>query len=439
MSRSQVLIIGGGPAGSSAAYFLAKQGIKVTLLDKDRWPRDKVCGGGLTTNCLPVLEKMDVIEQVEQKADFKYDGYIIHSAEGEQIKAPVRRRAENGPSKQIPYCYVIKRDSFDEILLNKAKKAGANVQTGVEAKRVEEGEPSKVITKDGRAFEADILIVADGSGGPITRHFTKDLHKGSAIAVRGYYSGVKDVGSVIEFFLDDELGFGYGWLFPLGDGRINTGIGLDAAFLKRRKKNVRQVFEEMLEKPQLKERMADAKLEGKLEAFPLRMGFDKGAFRHNRVLFVGDSAKLIYPLSGEGIAYALQSGEIAANTITEVYQTELPDYKKLARYEIECRESFSDFKYATRLQMLMSRPKVQRFFYKNSLYDYDLSQRAIGILEHSSDVSTFFNLRTILKSFVIATKRKLSPNGNQGRGKRVEGSETSENNKAQNEKLEGRT
>ncbi len=411
MSKSQVLIIGGGPAGSSAAYFLAKQGIKVTLLDKDTWPRDKICGGALTANCLPVLEKMDVIEQVEQKADFKYNGYIIHSSEGEQIKASVRCRAENGLSKQIPYCYVIKRDSFDEILLNKAKKVGANVMTGVEAKEVEEGEPSKVTTKDGRTFEADILIVADGSGGPITRHFTKDIHKGSAMAVRGYYSGVKDVGEVIEFFLDDGIGYGYGWLFPLGDGKINIGVGLDVAFLKRRKKNVRQVFKEMLEKPQIKDRMAEAKLEGKLEAFPLRMGFDKDAFRHNRILFAGDSAKLIYPLSGEGIAAALQSGEMAASTIAKVYQSSAPDYKRLARYEIECRESFSDFKFATWLQKMMSRPRIQRFFYKNSVYDEKLGQRAISVLEHSSDVRTFFNLRTIAKSFVIAIKRKLRSNG----------------------------
>ncbi len=433
MSKSQVLIIGGGPAGSSAAYFLAKQGINVTLLDKDKWPRDKVCGGALTTNCLPVLEKMDVIEAIEKDADFKFNGYTIHTPEGGQIKAPVRRRT-NGSSKRVPYCYVIKRDRFDEILLDKARETGANVLTGVKATRVEQGERIKVTTKDGKIFEADILIVADGSGGLITRHFVDDIHAGSAIAVRGYYSGVKDVGEILEFFMDSELGFGYGWLFPLGNGRISIGAGLDAAFLKRRKKNVRWVFKEMLEKPQLKERMADAKLEGKLESFPLRMGFDKTAFRKERILFAGDSAKLVYPLSGEGISSALQSGEMAADTIAGVYASTSPDYKKLVQYEIKCREAFSDFKYATRLQKIMARPRVQRFFYKNSLYDKSLSLRATGILEHSADVSTFFNFRTIAESFVIALKRTLNWKSKAGQEQRAEGSENNKELKNQNQK-----
>lgn len=408
MHKSKVLVVGAGPAGSTAAYFLAKNGIDVAVLDKDKWPRDKVCGGGLTTNCLPVLEKMGLLEQVDKKADFKFSGYVIHSPDGEKITAPVRQRDNNGANKVVPYCYVIRRDYFDQLLLDKAKEAGACVYTEVEATGVDVNSQITIATKNNDKYEAEILVVADGSGGPITRLFHSDIHKGSAIAVRGYYSGVKGLSDVLEFFLDDGLGFGYGWLFPLGENRANVGVGLETTFLKKRKKNIRQVFEEMLEKPELKERMAGAKLEGKLEAFPLRMGFNKRAFRQERVLFAGDSAKLIYPLSGEGIAYALKSGELAANTIADALNQEPADYARLAQYEIECSVIFNDFKYAARLQKLMGRPKIQKFFFNSSAFDKRLGERAISILEHSSDVKSFFNTRTIVKSFAIAIRRRLS-------------------------------
>lgn len=411
MQKNQVLIIGGGPAGSTAAYFLAKKGIDVTLIDKDKWPRDKVCGGGLTTNCLPILKKMGVLEAVDRRADFKFSGYVIFAPDGEQIKAPVRQRNGDGTSTKVPYCYVIRRHYFDQIMLDKAEEAGAKIFTETEAGEVSLVDKFLVKEKNGKSFEADILIVADGSGGPITRQFHKNIHKGSAIAIRGYYSGVRNMTDILEFFLDSELGFGYGWLFPMGNGRANVGAGLDAAYLKKRGKNIRQVFEEMLEKPHVKAKLAEATLEGKLEAFPLRMGFDKTAFRHDRVLFVGDSAKLIYPLSGEGIAYALQSAEIAAGVIAGVLSKEKADFNELSRYEIKCQSVFNDFKYATRLQKLMSKPRVQKFFFKNSAYNVRLGQRAIGILEHSSDVKTFFNARTIVKSFWIALKRRANLKG----------------------------
>lgn len=399
-------MIGGGPAGSTAAYFIAKQGIDVTLIDKDKWGRDKICGGGLTTNCLPVLDKMGLTAEIDKRADFKFDGYIIHSPTGEMVEAPVRQR-DGRSSKEIPHCYVIKRSVFDQLLLIKAQEAGARVLTEVEAEKVELADTIKVIIKAGEKFECDILVVGDGSGSSITRQFVRDVHRGSAIAIKGIFNGVKGLGKKLEFFLDDDVGFGYGWFFPMGEERASVGIGLDIAYLKKRKINIRQLFSEMLEKPIIKPRMAQAKLEGELESFPLRMGYDRTAFRQGRVLFVGDAAKLVYPLSGEGVAYALQSAEVAAKAVGEVYSKNPPDLEQLRLYEIECQQVFADFKPASKLQKLMGRPKVQKFFFDNSVYDNDLGQKAIGILEHSSDVATFFNLRTLIKSFYIALKRRI--------------------------------
>lgn len=406
MQKSRVLVIGGGPAGAVAAYFIAKNGIDVTLLDKDKWPREKICGGGLTTNCLPILDKMALTKEVDANADFKFDGYIIHAPSGEKVEAPVRKR-DGVTSKKVPYSYIINRKTFDYLLLEKAKEAGTRVFTEVEAAKVETGPPIKVFTKQGTTYECEVLVVADGSGSSITRQFVKDVHEGSAIAIKGIYSGVKGLSGKMEFFLDDDVGFGYGWFFPMGGDKANVGIGLDIAYLKRRKINIRQLLADMIEKPIIKPRMAEAKLESELQTFPLRMGYDKSAFRQDRVLFAGDAAKLVYPLSGEGISYAMQCGEIAAKAISNVYSDGQADFRQLKSYEIECWQAFADFKPASKLQRLMGHPRVQQFFFKNSVYDDELGQKAIGILEHTSDVGTFFNFRTLAESFYIAIKRRI--------------------------------
>ncbi len=409
MKKSQVVVIGGDPAGSSAAYFLAKRRINVNLIDKDKWPRDKVCGGGVIANYFPVLQKMGLMEELDKIADFKYTGYVIYSQEGAKIQAPVRQRIGKG-SEEIPYSYIIDRKVFDKMLLDKAREAGANIFTETEAKEVDISQDIIVETKQEENFVCDVLVVADGSGSSITRKFQQDVHKGSAIAIKSVFTGVKNLEEKMEFFLDDDVGFGYGWIFPMGRGRANVGIGLDIAYLKQRNKNIRQLFAEMLERPLIKPRLEGAKMVSKPQSFPLRMGFDLASFRKGRVLFAGDAARLVYPLNGEGISCALKSGEVAASVIADAFK-EPVDFRRLTRYEKKCAKVFSDFKAATRMQKLMGSPRIQRFVYNNSVYDDKLGQRAMGILEHSSDVKTFFNIRSIVQGFYTAFKRRMSKNG----------------------------
>jgi len=407
MQNSQVLVVGGGPAGSSAAYFLAKAGIEVILLDKDKWPRDKVCGGGLSATCLDLLSEMDLADEVEAKADSKFSRYVVYAPGGEALKARISRRAGN-KAVSAEYSYVVRRSVFDQMLLDKASQAGTHILTEVNVKEVKAGEEPTVTTESGENFQADILVVADGSGGRVSRQLKKYTYEEAGIAIRGYYSGIKGFGKDLEFFLDDKIGFGYGWVFPLAEGLANVGVGIGTPFLKKRNSNIHQLLADMLENPHLKTRMRDAKLEGKLASFPLRVDYNKSAFRMGRVLFAGDAAKLVFPLSGEGIAYALKSGKIAAEIISDVYGDNLIDYNHLARYEVECHKAFKDFKQAMRLQKVMGRPKIQHFFFSSAAYDEKLGQKAISLLEHSSRVSIPASLSVLLKSIWVALKRKFT-------------------------------
>ena len=407
MSKSNVLVIGGGPAGSSAAYFLAKAGIDVTLLDKDKWPRDKVCGGGLSTACLDVLAEMDLSKKIEAKADVKFNRYVVYAPGGEVLRARPSRRSGD---KVVPteYSYVVQRSVFDQMLLDRAREAGAKILTKVRATELKTADGPTVATENGETFQADILIVADGGGGAISRKLKKYSYKKAGIAIRGYYSGIKGLGKDLELFLDDGLGYGYGWVFPLSDGLANVGIGIGTSFLKKRNTNIRQLLADMLEKPLLKSRMQNAKLEGKLASFPLQMDYDKSGFRQGRVLFAGDAASLIFPLSGEGIAYALKSGQIAAGAIASVYRRNSADFSKLSQYETECHRAFKDFTQALRLQHIMGRPKVQHFFFSSAAYDPALGQRAISFLEHSTRATIPASLKVLLKSVWVGIKRKFT-------------------------------
>jgi len=407
MNKSKVLVIGGGPAGSSAAYFLAKAGIDVTLLDKDKWPRDKACGGGLSTACLELLADMDLLDEMEARADVKFNRYVVYAPDGEALRAGVSRRSGN---KAVPadHSFVVRRSVFDQMLSDKAAAAGAHIVTKIKANDIRTGETPAVITENGKTFQADILVVADGSGGAISRKLKKHSYKEAGIAIRGYYSGIKGLGKDLEFFQDDGFGFGYGWVFPLSDGLANVGFGIGTPFLKKRNTNIHQLLDNMLSGPALKSRMKNAKLEGKLSSFPLQVDYDKNGFRQGRVLFAGDAASLIFPLSGEGIAYALKSGKIAAEAIAAVYRNNAPEFSCLAQYETECRKTFKDFKQAIRLVELLGQPKVQHFFFSSASYNKKLGQRAISLLEHSTRVTTPASLSILLQSIWVAIKRKFT-------------------------------
>jgi geranylgeranyl reductase family protein len=290
MKRFEVLVVGGGPAGSATAHHLASAGLSVLLADRATFPRDKPCGGGLTTRAFlqcpvdpsPVVEEeVDIVE-----LRFRYADSVERRAHAPVIRMTQRRR-------------------LDAFLLDAARQAGVTVQ---EAVRVELGDESRV---GGERVQADVVVGADGSNGISAKALGlgNDIVRGVALEGNVAYSRVGRERymrrAVIE--LADIPG-GYGWVFPKGD-HVNVGVGAWEREGPRLRDHLRRVCEAHGLTP-------DELTDVRGHRLPLRRSATRIA--SERALLVGDAAGLIDPVSGDGMYECFVSARLASSAIVEL-------------------------------------------------------------------------------------------------------------------------
>jgi menaquinone-9 beta-reductase len=348
---ADVIVVGAGPAGSTAACYLAMAGLDVLLLEKASFPREKVCGDGLTPRAVKALTAMGV--SIAQD-----DGWLRNK--GLRIIGGGGRIELAWPDLS---CYpgfgmVRTRTDFDEILARHAQKAGARLlenvtvtgaltddrtgrvigvtaqqaggQDGSErtvgraAGRQDGAERSAGRAKaDGRTFAARVVIAADGNSSRLS--VSMGLHKRDdrplGVAVRSYYTTPRHDDDYLEAWLDlwdgSELLPGYGWIFGMGDGTSNVGLGL-----LNTSKSFGHIDYRALLRRWLAGMPAEWGLHEENRTQPVRgaalpMGFNRTPPYTRGLVLVGDAAGLVNPFNGEGIAYALESGELAARTIVQ--------------------------------------------------------------------------------------------------------------------------
>ena len=307
MKRFDVLVVGGGPAGSATAHHLASAGVSVLLADRATFPRDKPCGGGLTTRAFlqcpvdptPVVEEeVDIVE-----LRFRYADSVERRAHAPVIRMTQRRR-------------------LDAFLLDAARQVGVAVE---EAVRVELGDETRV---GGERVEADVVVGADGSNGVSARAFSlgNDIVRGVALEGNVAYGRVARERyarrAVIE--LADIPG-GYGWVFPKGD-HVNVGVGAWEQEGPRLRDHLRRVCEAHGLAP-------DELTEVRGHRLPMRRGATRIA--SERALLVGDAAGLIDPASGDGMYECFVSARLASNSIVELLSGRAADLDDL--YELTRR------------------------------------------------------------------------------------------------------
>ncbi|MHB1432567.1 MAG: geranylgeranyl reductase family protein [Streptosporangiaceae bacterium] len=327
---ADVIIVGAGPAGSTTAYYLASAGLDVLVLEKTSFPREKVCGDGLTPRAIRALTAMGVPMPED-------DGWLRNR--GLRIIGGGGRIELDWPDLSgFPgYGAVRARTDFDQILARHAEKAGARLLenvtvtgpivdertgrvTGVLARQADGAGPGRE-----RAFSARLVVAADGNSSRLS--VAMGLHKREdrplGVAVRTYYTSPRHDDNYLEAWLDlwdgKQLLPGYGWIFGMGDGTSNVGVGMLNTSDSFGHVDYRALLRRWIGAMPAEWGFTEENRTQPVRGAALPMGFNRTPHYTRGMLLVGDAAGMVNPFNGEGIAYAMESGEIAARTIVQAF------------------------------------------------------------------------------------------------------------------------
>ena len=307
--KGDVIVVGAGPAGASAAYFLAGAGVDVLLVDQEVFPREKVCGDGLASRALVVLERMGLGDWLRGFPEPEV--MLFSSPNGEAVRIQPER------PEGFSYGRVIPRISLDEAVVERAAGAGARLLEGAKITSLERWKDGLRLRgeRNGQTLylDAQLAIAADGGQASLTRHLGLIQRPPDLVAVRAYFEG--DVGpeNRPEIHVERVIMPGYDWIFPMGGGRVNVGTGTLVSTVKEGSLSLAKVMRQFVaNNPYARERLRLAEMVSPVQGHPLRTDLRGTRPYGQRVLVAGEAAGLVNPLSGEGIAYALESGEMAA-------------------------------------------------------------------------------------------------------------------------------
>ena len=340
-----VIIVGGGPAGSSTAFFLAKAGVDVTLLDRAHFPRDKTCSEYLSPQASRILAAMNALSFVEESGAAQLAGMRVHAPNGATIHGEFA--AQHGFRGYRDRGLAIRRTILDSILLDRAREAGVNVQEGVRVTdilRAPDNRVSGVTTIDakGGPFEhrAELVVGADGLRSVIGRRL--NLIRASRwpkrIALVAHYSGVDHSPEFGEMYVDRG---GYCGIANVGNGMTNVAVVVPVSRAAEIAIDRTEFLESWIaERPVLAERFKTANRATPVRATGPFATSAKRAWVRGAAL-VGDAAEFFDPFTGEGIYTALRGGEILAGLIEGPVRAGLPADTALRQYERERRKEFS--------------------------------------------------------------------------------------------------
>ncbi len=301
-------MVGAGPAGTAAAIRAQDRGLHVEVVDRATFPRDKTCGDGLTTAALRHLERLGVPRR-------SLSGMVpIHET---ILVSPSGRRVTLSFPDHGLYAGVIAREELDAVLVEFARSRGVAVHEGTPVVNVtNEASSVAVSCADGSHFEASYVVAADGNYSTVRRILepTGERRLGTSHAFRQYFRGVEDPRLWVVF--EPDLLPGYAWVFPLPGGRANVGFGVRRTSATSGKQ-LNALWRDLMRRPSIREILGAGEPEGAPRAWPIPGDLDAAALSDGRLLYVGDAAGTVDPLTGEGIAQAIETGILAADSVAD--------------------------------------------------------------------------------------------------------------------------
>ncbi len=398
---ADVIVVGAGPAGSTTAYHLAQAGVDVLLLEKSAFPREKVCGDGFTPRAVKQLLVMGIEPRTE-------DGWVRNKGlriigGGSRLELPWPELA-SFPN----YGLVRTRHDFDEILARQAQKAGARLaeRTNVSGPILDAagrivGVGARGVDADGRKgapieYRAPLVVACDGNSTRLSlaMGLRKRDDRPIGVAVRTYYTSPRTNDDWLESWLElwdgDRLLPGYGWIFGLADGTVNAGLGIlnsSGAFQNVDYKDLlRRWLDTTPEEWGLREENRTAPIRG--AALP--MGFNRTPHYTRGMLLVGDAGGMVNPFNGEGIAYALESGAMAAETIVQALGRAAPEGREraLEGYPLALKQAYGGYYTLGRVFVkLIGNPSVMKLATRHGLPHPTLMRFTLKLLANLTDPS----------------------------------------------------
>lgn len=356
MVERDVIVVGAGPAGAATASALARQGHDVLLLDRSAFPRDKACGDAIPSAAVRLMYKLGMQERVEEAVArgelYAVDKLLLASPRGIELTAELN----SDPSE--PKNYVAPRLYYDAILQRHAVTEGAEFRVAqVTGPILDDGRVVGVHarTEDkNEALRAKLVIGADGVTSAIARGLRSDSHLDHhrAVALRAYLEGIEELPRTIEFYLYNEILPGYAWVFPMGGGRANVGLGMRLDKFRRNKGDLKKMLSHFLALPNIKKRLMNGGELTGVKTWQLNFGSQANVRRaYPGALLIGDAAGFIDPLTGGGIYNALVSADIAADIAQEALRRSDWSREALARYEQRCDAAlWKDFRRSFNIQ-----------------------------------------------------------------------------------------
>jgi geranylgeranyl reductase family protein len=382
MITTSVCIIGAGPGGATAALQLDRLGIPCVVVDKAVFPRDKVCGDGLSGKVITGLEKIDkaIAERLRQFIEKENSWGVTFVSPGRQ-SLDVPYKPNYNKSEDAPIGFVCKRIHFDNFMVDELKRSpNVRLFEGVSVDKYTLEEDGYLVSDAKGTFtvKADLLIIANGAHSSFTRDVAgiRMEPKYYAAGIRAYYKGVKGMhaDSFIELHFLKNLLPGYLWIFPLPNGEANVGMDMLSDAVRDRKVNLKTLMTDTLKQdPVFAERFRDAEMTSSLDGYGLPLGSRKRRLSGQRYMLVGDAAFLIDPFTGEGIGNAVYSGAIAAQQAASCLKSgSFSDEVMMAYDERVYRVLGPELKLSHRLQQLVRYPRLFNWLMKMGMKNKQL-------------------------------------------------------------------
>ncbi len=389
-NNSDVIVVGAGPAGSATAFHLAKQGLNVTLFEKTSFPREKVCGDGLTPRAVKQILDMGIEPSKEY-------GWLRNK--GLRVIGGGHRLELNWPDVEgFPnYGLVRTRADFDELLARTAHKQGVNL---FEKTRVTgpifDSTSGKVIgvnikKEDGNQEQhfAPVVVASDGvsSRMALALGLERRDDRPMGVAVRTYYKSTRSDDDYLESWLElrdqNKLLPGYGWIFGMGDGTSNVGLGILDSSPVFQSIDYKDLLKRWLDQTPEEWGFRDQNMTQPVRGAALPMGFNRQPHYAKGMILVGDSGGMVNPFNGEGIAYAMETGQVAADVIAKSLKakSEFEREKQLHQYPIVLKDRLGGYYTLGRVFVkLIGNPQIMQVATKYGMASKPLMRFTLKLL-----------------------------------------------------------